>query len=88
MEKNMNFIKGNIRTVIFEADSGFFVGTFKIKETNDEALQEKINKVITVTGLLIEPNCDDNYLLYGKYIRNERYGYQYAFESYEKKLLI
>ena len=80
----MNFIKGNIRTIIFESDNGFFVGTFKIKETNDEALQEKINKVITVTGLLLEPNCDDTYELSGKYIRNERYGYQFTFDSYEK----
>ena len=80
----MNFIKGNIRTIIFESDNGFFVGTFKIKETNDEVLQEKINKVITVTGLLLDPNCDDTYELTGKYIRNERYGYQFTFDSYEK----
>lgn len=44
----MNFIKGNIKTIIFESDSGFFVGTFKIRETNDETLIEKINKVVTI----------------------------------------
>ena len=80
----MNYIKGNIKTIIYESDSGFFVGIFKIKETNEEDLKEKVNRVVTVTGLLLEPNCDDNYILYGKYIRNERYGYQYSFSSYEK----
>ncbi len=80
----MNYIKGNIKTIIFTADSGFFVGTFKIKETNDETLQEKINKTITVTGLLLDPNLDDSYLLYGEFKKNDRYGYQYAFNEYEK----
>ena len=80
----MNYIKGNIRTIIYESDSGFFVGTFKIKETNDEQLQEKLGKVITITGIILDPNLDDNYQLFGKYVRNERYGYQFVIDSYEK----
>ncbi len=80
----MEYIKGNIRTTIFHSESGFFVGTFKIKETNDETLQEKINKTITVTGIILDPNTEDMYILYGQYLKNERYGYQYAFNQYEK----
>lgn len=80
----MDYIKGNIRSKIFQADSGFFVGTFKIKETTDESLLDKVNKTVTITGILLEPNEEESYLLYGTYQRNERYGYQYAFTSYEK----
>ncbi len=80
----MNYIKGNIRTTIYYSDTGFFVGTFKIKDTTDPELKEKINKTITITGILLNPNEDENYQLYGNFIKNERYGYQYAFNSYEK----
>ncbi len=80
----MEYIKGKIRSTIFSSDTGFFVGTFKIKETNDESLEEKVNKTITITGIILEPNEEESYILYGEYIRNERYGYQYKFSSYEK----
>ena len=41
----MEFIKGNIRQVIFSGETGFFVGTFKAKEVSD-ALNEIKNKVV------------------------------------------
>ena len=80
----MKYIKGMIKAIIFQADSGYFVGAFKVKETNDEELHEKVNRNITVTGLLLEPNNQDTFVLYGEYVKNDRYGYQYAFSSYEK----
>ena len=79
----MEFIKGNIRQVIFSGETGFFVGTFKAKEVSD-ALNEIKNKVVVVTGLLIDPNLEDTYILQGEYVRHDRYGMQFQFKEYEK----
>ena len=79
----MEFIKGNIRQVIFSGETGFFVGTFKVKEVS-EALSEIKNKVVVVTGLLLEPNMEDTYILQGEYVRHDRYGMQFQFKDYEK----
>ncbi len=80
----MNFIKGKIRTTIYENESGFFVGTFRVKETNDEFMNEYINKTITIAGTILDPNVEESYILYGEYIKHERFGYQYKIQSYEK----
>lgn len=79
----MEFIKGNIRQVIFSGETGFFVGTFKAKEVS-QPLNEIKNKVVVVTGLLIDPNLEDTYVLQGEYVRHDRYGMQFQFKEYEK----
>ena len=81
----MNFIKGKIRTTIYKNDKGFFVGTFRVKETNDEFMKDFINKTITITGIILEPNEEENYFLYGEYIKHERFGFQYKVNNYEKE---
>ena len=82
----MNYIKGKIKNTIYQNDNGFFVGLFRIKETNDEELNDLINKTITITGSIIDINFDDTYILYGNYITHERFGKQYKFNDYEKVL--
>ncbi len=81
----MDYIKGKIRTKIYQNDNGFFVGTFKIKETSDETMQEFLNKTITISGVILDPNEEETYILTGEYIRHERFGYQYKFLNYEKE---
>jgi exodeoxyribonuclease V alpha subunit len=82
----MHYIKGKVRQSIFASDNGFFVGTFKIKETDEEELKEFLNKTITITGTFIDLNTEDTYILYGKYMEHERYGYQYQVVKYEKEI--
>lgn len=82
----MHYIKGKIRQSIFASDNGFFVGTFKIKETDDENLKEFLNKTITITGSFVDLNTEDTYVLYGEYKKHERYGYQYQVEKSEKEI--
>ena len=82
----MHYIKGKVRQSIFLSDSGFFVGTFKIKETDEEALKEFLNKTITITGTFVDLNMEDTYTLYGEYIEHDRYGYQYQVTKYEKEI--
>lgn len=80
----MEFIKGKIRQTIYKNDNGFFVGTFRVKETNTETMQEFINKTITISGTILDPNEEETYILNGEYIKHERYGYQYKITGYEK----
>ena len=79
----MQTIKGNIRTTIYTSENGFFVGTFKVKEASED-LKELLNKIITITGLIIDPNEEDTYVLTGTYQKHERYGFQFQFEEYQK----
>lgn len=82
----MQSIEGKIRSKIFSSDSGFFVGIFKVKSTPDEELKDLVNKTVTITGLLLEANEEDSYILHGSYIKHERYGMQFQFSSFEKKI--
>lgn len=81
----MNFIKGKIRSTIYKNENGFFVGTFRVKETNEEFMKDFINKTITITGTILDPNEEENYFLYGEYIKHERFGFQYKINNYEKE---
>ena len=80
----MNYIKGKLKKIIFHNnDSGYVVALFRVKETNDVAMKEKVNKSITVTGVFTDVNIDINMTLYGNYVHNEKFGMQYAVDSYE-----
>ncbi len=82
----MHYIKGKIRQTIFKSENGFFVGTFKVKETDEEELKEFLNKTITITGTFVDLNTEDTYILYGEYQKHERYGYQYQVYKSEKEI--
>lgn len=78
----MSYIKGKFKNTIFEADSGYKVGLFKVLETDDEDIN--VNKTITFTGYFADINKDEKYILYGNYIFHNRYGYQFGVQNYEK----
>ena len=81
------YVKGKIKNIIFQnKDNGYLVGLFKVKETNDEKLLDKVNKTITIAGTFTEILEDIDYMLYGKYINHEKYGKQ--FTVYSSKLLM
>ena len=46
----MKYIRGKFKQLIFESDNGYKVGLFRIKETNQEEMEEYVNKTITFTG--------------------------------------
>lgn len=80
----MSIIKGNIKYIIFESDSGYKVGQIHVKSTDDEALEEIVNKTITFTGYFNSLNKDDTYSMKGKYIYHDKYGYQFSVESFNR----
>ena len=79
-----SYIKGNFRRSIFQSDKGYVIGLFKVRETNDEALEEYINHTITFTGYFHELNEDDVYVLYGEVVNHPRYGLQFQTSKYER----
>ncbi len=82
----MQTIEGKIRNKIFSSESGFFVGIFKVKDAKESELEDLIHKTITITGLIADVNEEDTYILHGTYQKHDRYGYQFKFDSYEKKI--
>ena len=38
----MQQIVGKIKSTIFQSDTGFFVGTFRVKETQNEELKDTV----------------------------------------------
>ena len=44
------YIKGQFTRSIFSSDNGYVIGLLKVRETNDDEMQDYINKTITFTG--------------------------------------
>ncbi len=83
----MNYIKGKIKRIIYQnSDSGYVVALFRIKETNDLNLKDKVNKTITITGTLNETNLEIPIKLYGELKVNERFGPQFVVERFEVEM--
>lgn len=79
----MNFIKGNVRKILFESENGYKVGLFKLKETNCESVNVKIGKVITFTGSFMPLNNEVTYIFYGDFVEHPKYGFQFSVTSYD-----
>lgn len=82
----MDYIKGKFKKTIFQNENGFYVGLFKVKEVNNTDLNELVSKTITITGIFIEEDFENEYKLYGEYVDNERFGKQFKFTEYEKNI--
>ena len=79
----MEFIKGNLKKILFSGDNGYLVGLFKIKEASDEAI-DFINQTVTFTGYFHELNEMDTYVLHGRFVFHQKYGEQFQVENYER----
>ena len=78
------YIKGTYSKSIFESNSGYHIGIFKVNDTNDEKIKDYIGKSITFTGYFHELNDIDNYIMYGNLINHDKYGEQFQVESYDR----
>ena len=71
----MNYIKGKLKKIIYHNnDSGYVVALFRIKETNDKVMMDKVNKSVTVRGIFTDVNIDISMTLYGYYTNNDKFG--------------
>lgn len=78
-----DWIKGNFRKSIYQNESGYVIGIFKVKEASSESLINYIGRTITFTGYFSDLNLNDLYLFYGKEVVHERYGNQFQVSHYE-----
>lgn len=78
----MSYIKGKYNQSIFESETGYKVGLFRVQETDDKELGT--NKTITFTGYFGMLNKDDTYVFNGNLIYHDRYGMQFQVDTYEK----
>lgn len=78
-----SYIKGIYKRSIFKSDNGFIIGIFKVLETNDEDIDDYLNKTITFTGNFAELNEEDKYIFYGELVEHIKYGFQYNVKNYE-----
>lgn len=79
-----NYIKGTFKRIIFQSDKNYIIGLFRVKETNDTNLEDFINKTITITGYFHELTIEENYIMYGNLVDNQKYGLQYNVSEYER----
>lgn len=79
-----HYIKGTYRKSIFQSSQGYVIGIFKVRETDDEALKDYINKTITFTGYFHELTEEDHYIFYGEGVDHPKYGFQFQVSGYEK----
>ncbi len=80
------YIKGHFKKSIFESETGYLIGLFKVLETNDKEIEIYLNKTITFTGYLPKLNDMDTYIFYGSLVVHERYGEQFNVTSFERCL--
>ena len=80
----MAYIKGNYSRSIYESGNGYYIGLFKVTDTDSEELSKYIGKSITFTGYFHELNEIDTYMFYGKLVDHEKYGEQFQVDNYER----
>ena len=78
------YIKGSYSKSIYENNTGYVIGIFKVSDTDSELLSEYIGRSITFTGYFHELNNIDTYKFYGELINHEKYGEQFKVDSYER----
>ncbi len=78
------YIKGNYKKTIYQSTSGYYIGLFKVQDTNDDTFSKYIGRMIPFTGYFHELNEMDTYLFYGKMINHPKYGEQFQVERYER----
>ena len=78
------YIKGTFKKVIFKSDNNYIIGLFRVRDTNDENMNDFVNKTITITGYFHELSVDENYILNGSLVNNPKYGYQYNVTEYSR----
>ena len=74
-------LKGTFKQIIFSASSGYVVGLFRIKSSEENKDFE--NKTITITGYFADIKENENYILTGEFVEHIKYGTQFNVTKYE-----
>jgi exodeoxyribonuclease V alpha subunit len=79
-----SFIKGTFSRSFYSTSSGFNIGIFNVKNTNDDKINSYVGRSITFRGYFHELNTMDTYIFYGSLVNHEKYGEQFQVDSYER----
>ena len=80
----MSYVKGKIKNIIYQnSTNGYLVALFRVKETDEEELQDKTNKTITITGVFVDCKLDTEVKITGDLKFHDRYGLQFVASDYE-----
>ena len=78
-----NYVSGLLYKEIFRNEiNGYTVALFKIKDKNIEF----DNDIINITGIFPKLNEKKEYTLYGNMVTHQKYGPQFAVDSFEIKM--
>ena len=77
----MAYIKGIfIQDIFSNPDNGYMVGLVRVKESD---ISDKVNKVITFTGVFDELKYKMVYKMEGEFVNHSKYGSQFQVSNYE-----
>ena len=77
----MAYIKGIfIQDIFSNHDNGYMVGLMRVKESD---ILDKVNKVITFTGMFDELKYKATYKMEGEFVNHNKYGSQFQVVNYE-----
>ncbi|MBO5375250.1 MAG: ATP-dependent RecD-like DNA helicase [Bacilli bacterium] len=76
------YVKGNIKKIIYRNDNGYTVGVFKVKDASSK-YEHFIDVSISFTGYFHELNESDTYNFYGGIVNHPKYGEQFNVELYD-----
>lgn len=78
------YIKGKFKKIVYQNnESSYSVTLFRVKESNDPAMEANINKTINATGAIPNIKLEATYTLFGTYNKHPKYSWQYSFTTYE-----
>ena len=75
-------IKGTYQRSIYQSDSGYIVGLFKVIESEYENIN--VGRSIPFTGYFHDLNDADTYMFYGNLVEHPKYGEQFQVNRYER----
>ncbi|MBR7042181.1 MAG: ATP-dependent RecD-like DNA helicase, partial [Bacilli bacterium] len=77
----MAYIKGIfIQDIFSNSSNGYMVGLMRVKESD---ISDKVNKVITFTGIFDELKYKMVYKMEGEFVNHSKYGSQFQVSAYE-----
>lgn len=79
------YIKGNVKKIIYHNDNGYTVGVFKVKEASSK-YEHLTNVSVSFTGYFHELNESDTYNFYGNIVNHPKYGEQFNVELYDRAM--
>ena len=78
------YIKGTYSRSIYQSNTGYFIGLFKVSEVSDSTLEKYVGRTITFTGYFHDLNDTDHYQFFGKLVHHDKYGEQFQVDHYER----